>query len=121
MPDTDVNGFLSELDGGVLEQKLAHVLSETALGTIHHGSGNRKGKVALELTFQQVGDNDQVIVSHKLVQSTPTKRGKQSMEDTTETPMFVGKGGVLSISPPKEDSNGQFSLNQEKDGIHRVK
>ncbi len=121
MPDTEVNEFLGELDGGVLEKKLAHIISETALATVVHGGGNRKGKVTLELTFQQVGDNEQVIVSHKLAQSAPTKRGKQMMEDTTETPMFVGRGGVLSISPPKEDNNGQYDLKQERDGLRQVK
>ncbi len=109
--DINVSAFLRDLNGGVLEEKLAHIISETALASIVNGEGGRKkGKITLEMIFQQVGDNDQVIIAHKLTQVSPTLRGKQIMEDTTETPMFVGKGGTLSINPPKEDSRGQYQL-----------
>ena len=60
-----------------------------------------------------MGDNDQVIVSHKLSTSNPTKRGKKAEEDITDTAFFVGKGGVLTINPPKEEASGQFSLEHE--------
>lgn len=118
---TNVDDFVDELGAGVFKEKLAHVLSEAALGTVLHGGGSKKGKVTIELTFQQIGENEQVVVSHKLAHVTPTKRGKRSEEDVTETPMFVGKGGKLTIAPPKEDNNGQYSLDQEQDGIRRVK
>jgi hypothetical protein len=62
-----------------------------------------------------------VIVSAKIGQSIPTKRGKIIMEDTTDTSMFVGKGGVVTISPPREEISGQFTLESEKDGIRVVK
>jgi hypothetical protein len=121
MAETNINDFLGELNGGVFVQKLAHVLSETALATVVHGNGKKKGKVTVEFSFDQVGENEQVIVSHKLLQSMPTKRGKQSMEDTTDTPMFVGKGGTLSVAPPKENNNGQFALNQQNDGVQKIR
>lgn len=117
MPETNVDDFISELGAGVIKEKIAHVLSEAALGTVLNGSGNKKGKVGLEFTFQKVGDNDQVVVSTKISQTVPTKRGKQSLEDTTDTSMFVGKGGVVSIAPPKEEESGQFNLKREKDGV----
>lgn len=113
MPETNVDDFIEELGAGVFKAKLAHVLSEAALGTvIHSDGGSKKGKVTIELVIQKVGDNAQVIVSHKLSHHTPTKRGKRSEEDTTETPFFVGKGGVMTISPPKEEMTGQFNLEE---------
>jgi len=110
MKETSVGNFIEELGAGVFREKLAHALSEAALATVTHGNGKRKGKVSIELTFSQIGENDQVIITHKLSYLTLTKRGKRAEEDTTETPMFVGKGGVLSVDVPKEDNNGQFSL-----------
>lgn len=121
MANTNINDFIEEIGAGVVKEKIEHVLSEAALATVIHGAGKRKGKVGVEFTFSQVGENDQVIVSTKLTQSVPTKRGKVAMEDTTDTPMFVGKGGVLTIDQPKEEDSGQFTLKKEQDGIHRVK
>jgi hypothetical protein len=118
---TNVDDFIGELGAGVIKEKLALVISEAALGTVLHGGNKRKGKVSVEFTFQQVGDMDQVIVTSKICNSVPTSRGKRSLEDATDTPMFVGKGGVVTINPPKEDTKGQFGLKQERDGIHRVK
>ena len=119
MPQTDVNDFIEELGAGVFKDKLAHILSDTALGTILHGNG-KKGKVTLEFTLEQISDNDQVMVFHKLSHSTPTKRGKKAEEDTTATPFYVGKGGVLSITVPKENEGGQQNaaliLTMQKDG-----
>ncbi|CAM0103689.1 protein YfdP [Vibrio phage 340E47.2] len=110
--NTNVNDFIGELGAGVFEAKLSHILSECALGTILNGKGNKKGKVTVEFTLQQVGDNDQVIISHKLAHSTPTARGKKSEEDVSDTPMFVCKGGRLQSTPPQEDMVGQFHLQQ---------
>jgi hypothetical protein len=118
---TNVDDFIDELGAGVFKEKLAHVLSEAALGTVLHGIGNKKGKVIIEIGFQQIGDNNQLIVTHKLGTTVPTKRGKRSEEDTTDTPFFVGKGGVLTIGPPKEEDGGQLNLARERDGIHSVK
>jgi hypothetical protein len=109
-PKTNVSDFIGELEAGSFIEKLAHMLSEVALGTVIHGNGSRKGKVSLDLSFAVVGNNNQVIISSKLSNVTLTKRGKRSEETVTDTPMFVGKGGVLTIDMPKEEFNGQFSL-----------
>lgn len=118
---TNVANFLGECNAGAFMEKLSHVLSEAGLAQVTNGQGGKKAKVSLEFTFQQVGENEQVIVSHKLATVLPTKRGKKSEEDITETPFFVGYGGQLTIDQPKEDNNGQFGLNQQEDGIRRVK
>lgn len=114
MIPTNVQDFISELGAGVFENKLAHTLSEVAAGTVLHGDKSTKGKVVIEITMTPVGDHDQLILSHKLAMSVPTKRGKRSEEDTTETPMFVGKGGMMTVTPPREEASGQFTLTETK-------
>jgi hypothetical protein len=114
---TNVNDFLGELNAGILISQLGLTLSEAALATVLHGKGNKKGKVTLELSFSQIGENDQVVVSTKLSKSVPTQRGKKSEENVTDTPMFVGKGGVLTIDAPKIDDSGQFNLQHQQDNV----
>jgi len=112
MSKTNVDEFMDELNAGILKEKMAHVLSEAALGVVVHGNGRVKAKVSLELTLTRVGENDQVIISHKLSHKTPTKRGFKSEEDTTETPMFVGVGGVMSVTQQPESMDGQGNFPQ---------
>ncbi len=42
-------------------------------------------------------DENRVKIKHKLSYVRPTNRGKISEEDTTETPMYVNRGGRLTI------------------------
>ncbi|KZZ72442.1 hypothetical protein A3765_28385 [Oleiphilus sp. HI0130] len=121
MPQTNVDDFIEELNAGIFKEKLAHTLSDAALGVVINGNGVKKAKVKIEFTLSQVGDNEQVLIAHKLAHEIPTKRGKRAEEDITETSMFVGKGGVMTIDTPKEDNNGQFQLEQDDDGIRRIK
>lgn len=81
---TNVADFIGECNAGILQEKLALALSDAAMAQLNHGVGSKKAKVSLEFTFQQMGDNDQVIVSHKLTTSNPTKRGKKYEEDMAE-------------------------------------
>ncbi len=96
---TNVEDFITELDGGVFVEKLGQALSDVAAGTIDHGKGRKKGKLVLELDIQQIGESHQVQISHTLKVSRPTLRGKATEEDTTTTPMYVGKGGKMTIAP----------------------
>ncbi len=109
---TNVNEFIGELNAGILVEQIGINLSAAALATIINGQG-KKGKVSLEFTISQIGENDQVVISTKLSSSMPTKRGKKSEENTTDTPMFVGKGGRMTIDAPQESLTGQYNLQQE--------
>tara|TARA_R110002153_G_scaffold173631_3_gene326435 strand:- start:6896 stop:7300 length:405 start_codon:yes stop_codon:yes gene_type:complete len=111
--ETNVADFIGECNAGIFMEKLSLALSDAALAQINHGIGSKKAKVSLEFTLQQMGDNDQVIVSHKLTTSNPTKRGKKFEEDVTDTAFFVGKGGQLTINPPVEEESGQFNMTQQ--------
>ncbi|PHM45912.1 hypothetical protein Xmau_00303 [Xenorhabdus mauleonii] len=115
---TVVPDFLSELDGGVFENKLSASLNAVALGVINNGG---KGKVIVEMDIARLNNSieeKRVMISHKLKFTAPTPRGKSSEEDTTETPMYVGKGGKLSIM--QEDQGNLFSINGEPDGKLRA-
>lgn len=104
---TKVDDFLSELSAGTLKEKLGLILSKAAEGATVHG---KKASVSIAFSIQPIGEGEQVIISAKLSNSVPTKRGKSTEDDTTDTPMFVGKGGEITIDQPREDDNGQFAL-----------
>ena len=107
---TDLNQFISELDAGIFKEKVAHILSDAALATVLHGGGKKNAKVIIEFTLNKVGENEQVIVSSLIEHKMPTKRGVKGEKDTTETPMFVGVGGQMTINVPMEDSSGQHDI-----------
>lgn len=107
---TDIPEFISELDAGVFENKYGIALSNVGFGVNTNG-GTGEVHVILKIT---PFDENRVKVSHKLKYITPTRRGKQSEEDTTETLMYVGKGGKLSVM--KEDQGQLFTIGGETDG-----
>ena len=50
------------------------------------------------------------MISANLKNTKPTKRGTITEEVKSDTPMWVGKGGVITIEQPKEELSGQFTL-----------
>lgn len=103
---TDVKELFSDLDAGVFENKIGVALSEVAQGVLNNRA---KGSVIIEINLEAMNEM-QVMLSHKLKFTKPTSRGKSSEEDTTHTPMYVGRGGNLSLH--MEDQEQLFS----KDG-----
>ncbi|AEW24641.1 hypothetical protein ACNCRD_004888 [Escherichia coli] len=110
---TDVNVFINDLDGGVFVNKLGAVLSEVAFGV---NSTNKKGKVCVEFELSSLDEN-RVSVSHKLKFTRPTMRGSKSEEDTTNTPMFVNKGGELTLF--QKDQGQLFDKQGQHDAVLR--
>ena len=87
---TDVTQFFHELDGGVFAEKLGQALHDVAHGAVDFDG---EGKITIAQGFKQIGSGYQVKISHKLTATIPTLRGKITEEETTETPMHVGKNG----------------------------
>ena len=115
---TVVPDFLGELDAGVFMNKIAAALNNTALGVLNNGN---KGKVTLTFDFERMGNSveeKRVKIKHKLQYVTPTPRGKATEEDTTETPMWVNKGGKLTIL--QEDQGNLFTLAGDPDAKLRA-
>lgn len=111
---TNVPDFLSELDAGVFENKVSVALNDVALGVLNNGG---KGKVSIELDIERLSNSmeeKRVEITHKLKFTTPTLRGKRTEEDATKTPMYVGKGGKLTIM--QEDQGQLFSLQGQPEG-----
>lgn len=96
---TKVDQFIADLDGGVFEQKLSHMLSQVAAACIEHEKG---GRVVIEFDLKQIGSSHQVQIDHTLKYVRPTMRGKVSEEEKTSTPMHVGKGGAVSFFPENQ-------------------
>jgi len=111
---TNVNELITDLGGGVFEQKLSKVLSEVAGAVIDHDA---PGKIIITFDLKRIANSYQVTVSHKLAYVRPTSRGKKSEEDTTTTPMHVGTNGNLSVFPENQtqmfDKKGGIATDQE--------
>ncbi len=93
---TNFAEMIGELNAGVFEQQVNQAISDVALGVVTQG---KAGEVTIKLSLKQIGEGNQVSVTHKLSYVKPTMRGKLSEEAATDTPMHVGSGGVVSLFP----------------------
>lgn len=107
---TDIGDFIESLNAGVFKDKIDHVLSEVALYTSEYGDNRKKGIVEIKFTFGRMGEGDQMLISHKITKSMPTKGGKATEEDTTESAMYMGPGGKLTIEQPPVNHQNQGGL-----------
>lgn len=98
---TDVQDFLDSLEGGVLHEALGSILSDVAQA-VRNNDGKAKGKIALTLSFEKFGDS-QVMVTHKLDFKKPTNKGSITEDRASQTPMFVNKGGELTLFQKDQD------------------
>lgn len=96
---TNVEQLFADLDGGMFERKLSHILSEVAGAVVDHG---KKGQITIKLDLSQIGTSHQVAIAHSLQYKRPTSRGSASEDETTTTPMHVGKKGALTFFPEKQ-------------------
>lgn len=95
-PVTDFSGLLLELNGGVYSQMIDRAISDIAANVCTHGG---EGEMVLKLKVKRIGQGNQVHMTHSLKASTPKATGKDISERTSETPLHVGPGGVLTLFP----------------------
>lgn len=88
-----------ELDAGILHIKASTALAQTALAVVNAESRKQTGKVTIEFEIARIGEGAQVQMSHKLSYTKPTLRGKAQETDSTQTLLYVGKGGKLTVTP----------------------
>ena len=98
---THVATFITDLDAGMLEKKMAATLSNIAAAVIDTG---KQGELSIGLKIKQIGSSHQVQVTHKISMVKPTWRGKETEEDTTATPMHVGRGGDMTFFPDTQET-----------------
>lgn len=91
---TDVHELIGDLDGGALESRLSRVLSDVAAGVIDHDG---KGSVSVTINLSRIGNSYQVMADAVLKYKRPTSKGEVSETNISETPLYVGKGGRLSL------------------------
>jgi len=96
---TNVEAFIQDLDGGMLERKLGLVLSKVAAASMDN---NNVGEVSLKFSFKRIPGTNQVHVVHMLKFQHPTISGKAGEEESRTTPMYVGKFGRLSLAPESQ-------------------
>lgn len=116
---TNVTEFIHDLEGGIFENKLAHILSDVALHTLECGEKNKQGKVTIVFSMSRLaGTTQQVSIDHKIEFSKPTPTGKMSEETTTTSVMHVHKGGNLNVFPENQlqmfDKKGNINENSEE-------
>lgn len=99
MKQEQLYDLFGELDAGVFIQKATRGLAEVALGAVTTG---KAGKVVLTFDLKQIGTSNQVNVHHSIKYVKPTSNGRITEENKTETPVYVGVGGVLSVLPDKQ-------------------
>lgn len=91
MKPADVSEFFNSLNSGVFVQQVGRALSDVGAGVIEHG---KKGRVVITLELSQIGESNQVKVSHKLDYVQPTKRGSKREDTALDTPMYVTPDGL---------------------------
>lgn len=99
---TDLSDILQELDAGVFLAKATKAVEEAALSTIEYGDAKKLGEVTIKFKFKRIGDSAQVHVEHCIAYKRPTRNGKATEENTTSTPLYVGRNGRLSIVPESQ-------------------
>lgn len=91
MKATDTNDFFNSLNAGVFSQQIGRALSDVAAGVVDH---SKQGEVTIKLKFKQIGQSNQVAISHTLEYAQPTKRGKVREDITLDTPLYVTAEGL---------------------------
>lgn len=96
-PTTDFCELLPDIAAGVLIKQLEYALTNVAACVVEHGN---KGVVTLKLELNRIGQSCQVNCTSSLISNAPGRR-KDSVVETRqhETPLFVGAGGALSVTP----------------------
>lgn len=104
---SEVAELLGELGAGTFEEKLSRVINETASAVM---ANEREGEVVLKFKIKPIS-NCQAKVMHTIEFKAPTLNGIKSEKNTTDTVMYVGQKGKMSLFP--EDQMQMFSKRGE--------
>ena len=102
---TDVQQFISDLDGGRFEKILGLALSDVAAGVVDF---DKIGEVTVKFKLKHIANSAAVVVAHSIVQKRPTEYGERGESDNKSTPMYIGAGGKMTIYPMGADTNDMF-------------
>ena len=99
MKPTDVSQFIGELGAGVIEEKLAVMISQVASQVV---ALEKQGEVNITLKFEKFGSADQVKIKHKIVAKHPLKYGSSMTDDVRESVMCVNEQGDVTQFPENQ-------------------
>lgn len=103
--------FLADLDAGNFTNKLAEAIKQSATGT---RLNRKQSQVKITLDFVPIGEGATVNVKHNLAFTQPTKRGKVTEEDLTQTQMYINADGSVTIYPATQTKLFDREPNQEE-------
>ena len=95
---TNVQQFISDLNGGILERQLSTILSDVGAAVMEHGG---KGKVKIDINLERIGNTAQVKLPITLSYCCPTMTGKRSEEAESTSLMYIGRAG-LTLFPENQ-------------------
>jgi len=98
MQESEIASFIGELGAGVFEEKLTRSIKETALACM---ANNKAGEITLKFKITPINQS-QAKITHGITTKAPTLYGKKSEENSTETHMYVNKGGAMSLFPENQ-------------------
>lgn len=93
---TSITELLPDLNAGVFEEQINTALSDIAANVCTHG---KKGELVVKFAMRQIGEGNQVALTHSLKSIVPKARGKITEETATDTPLHVERGGKLTLYP----------------------
>lgn len=94
---TDVQEFITDLDGGQFERALSVALSQVAASVVDN---TRPGEVHLRFKVKPINKTHQVAFESELKFLRPTTQGKAMEMATSVTVLHVGQYGRLSLAQP---------------------
>ena len=100
---SEIEEFISELGAGVFEEKLTRSIKDTALACM---ANNKTGEISLKFKITPINQS-QAKITHLITTKAPTLNGEKTEKNSTDTHMFVGKGGKMSLFP--EDQTQMFT------------
>lgn len=111
---TNFPKLMQDLDGGVVANVVGLALSNVARAV---AASNKQGEVKLSIKLKHGGSSDNSyleVVANVAVQEPKMNFGQKKEDFQYKSIAFVGKGGKLTYDRPKEDLNGQFSLDEPR-------
>lgn len=94
---TDVESFVTDLEGGHFAQQLSVALSEVAAAVVDF---EKKGSVTVKFDFELIASTRQVRVGHSVSFTRPTGTGEAGEKANGATVMHVSKGGRMTLAQP---------------------
>lgn len=98
---SNILDILPDLNAGVFLEKVNAALTDAAARCIDLG---KKAQVTITIDLNQIGESNQVAITHTLQSSIPKARGKIVETDATDTPMHVSPSGEIALYPSQEQS-----------------